>query len=121
VNELVRKLTEEQPVQASLRPEATLEYFEAAVDRRYVHVLFPGTRGGTELGVALDEAASDLSGADFEAGTGEVTLVGDLVLDYVKVRLHARIALDSLQGRGRLEVLEDEDESAEPVAQEEAT
>lgn len=108
MNELVQRLTEEQPVQASLRPAATMENFKAAIDRGYVHILFPGTKGGTELGVELDPEASDLSSADFAAGTGEVSVVGDLVLDYVKVRLHARIDLPGLEGLGRLEVLEDE-------------
>lgn len=108
MNDLVQRLTEEQHVVASLRPEATAEAFKEALDRRYVHIKFTETRGGTELGVPLDEQASDLSGADFENRTGTVKVVGDLTLDYVKVRLHAAIDLASLEGTGRLEVLEDE-------------
>jgi hypothetical protein len=107
MNELVQKLTKDQPVIASLRPEPTLEYFKAAVDRGYVHVLFTETRGGTELGVRIDPAYSDLSGADWEHRTGSVKVGGELILDYVRVRCHATIDLASLRGTGRLEILEE--------------
>lgn len=116
MNDLVRRLTEEQRVIASLRPERTVEELKAAIDREYVHVKFTETRGGTELGVPLDQEASDVSSADFEAGTGSVRIVGDLTLDYVKVRCHATIDLATLEGTGRLEVLEDEAESPPPPA-----
>jgi hypothetical protein len=116
VNDLVQRLTQEQHVVASLRPEATVQAFKEALDRRYVHIKFTETRGGTELGVPLDEAASDLTGADFDHGTGKVRVVGDLTLDYVKVRLHATVDLATLEGTGRLEVLEDEPQpEAEPA------
>lgn len=114
MNDLVQRLTAEQHVVASLRPETTVQAFKEALDRKYVHIKFTQTRGGTELGVPLDESASDLSGADFEKGSGRVKVVGDLTLDYVKVRMHATIDLATLEGTGRLEVLEDEPEAAEP-------
>src|SRR4051794_9289230 len=85
VNELVQKLTKEQDIEASLRPEPTLEYFKAAVDRGYVHVKFIHTRGGTELGVRIDPELSDLSGANWQDGTGSIRIAGVLVLDYVRV------------------------------------
>src|SRR4029079_8911625 len=109
VNELVQKLTQEQPVEASLRPEPTLEYFKAAVDRGYVHVKFINTRGGTELGVRIDPERSDLTGANWENGTGEIKVAGELTLDYVRVRCYATIDLASLKGTGHLEILEDLD------------
>lgn len=107
MNDLVQRLTKEQPVVASLRPEPSLEAFKAAVDREYVHVKFTETRGGTELGVRLDPERSDLSGADWDAGTGVVTVAGELILDYVRVRCVAKIDLETLQGTGHLEVLEE--------------
>lgn len=117
MNDLVQRLTQEQHVVASLRPETTVQAFKEALDRRYVHIKFTETRGGTELGVPLDEEASDLSGADFDNGTGKVRVVGDLTLDYVKVRLHSTIDLATLEGTGRLEVLEDEPQpEAEPAS-----
>jgi hypothetical protein len=111
MNDLVQRLTEEQKIEASLRPEATAEAFKEAVDRGYVHVLFPGTRGGTELGVRLDEAACDLAAADFAAAAGSAHLEGELVLDYVKVRFIGDVDLATLEGRGRLQPVE----QSEPV------
>ena len=107
MNDLVQRLTVEQPIVASLRPEPTVEAFKAAIDRGYVHAKFTETRGGTELGIRL-EPESDLSGADFASGTGRVTIVGRLVLDYVPVRFHGTIDLATLAGTGRLEPLEAE-------------
>jgi hypothetical protein len=103
MSELVARLTNEQNVEFSSRPEPTLEAFQAAIDRGYVHIRFAGSRGATELGVKLDMKKSDLAGANLAAGTGSVEIVGDLVLDYVPVRLFARIDLPALKGVGRLE------------------
>jgi hypothetical protein len=105
MNELVQRLTQEQPVKVSLRPEATVDAFKAALDRGYVHILFTETRGGTELGVGVDPASLDRSGADFAKQTGEVKLAGDLTLDYERVRCHAKIDLATLHGTGWLEPL----------------
>lgn len=103
MNDLVQRLTTEQPVELSLRPETDLASFRAALDRGYVHVKFTETRGGTELGF---EPTVDAAGADLEAGTGSVGLSGKLILDYVPVRLHATIDLATLKGTGRLEPTE---------------
>ncbi|HEX7184366.1 MAG TPA: MbtH domain protein [Thermoanaerobaculia bacterium] len=107
MNDLVQRLTQEQEIEASLRPEPTVQAFKAAIDRGYVHAKFPNTRGGTELGIPLDRERSDLSGADFENGQGSVRIVGELVLDYTKVRFHGVIDLATFKGTGRLEPLED--------------
>ncbi len=106
MSDLIERLSHDQPVVASLRPEATIEAFKGAIDRGYVHVLFTETRGGTELGLRLDPAQLDLSSADFEHSTGSVQVSGELVLDYVPVRCHATIDLSTLRGTGRLERLE---------------
>jgi len=89
----------------SLRPARTVKALQESLERGYVLVKFTGTRGGTELGVPLDRERSDLSGADFEQERGRVRIVGDLTLDYVKVRCIADIELPSLQGNGKLEPL----------------
>ncbi len=119
MNDLVERLTKEQPIEASLRPEPTLEAFQEALDRGYVHCKFINTKGGTELGIRMDEEESDLSKADFEEGTGSVKIVGNLILDYVRVRFHGTIELPDLAGQGYLEVLEEvspgQIESAETV------
>ena len=114
MNDLVERLTKEQAIVVSLRPEPTLAAFKAALDRRYVHVLFTETKGGTELGVRIANEDLDLSHADLENGTGELTIAGDLTLDYVPVRCHAKIDIASLKGTGWLTIREVE-APAEPA------
>jgi len=100
---LVEKLCEgDHPVEASLRPEKSVKALKDRIDLGYVHIKFTNTRGGTELGVRLDQDALNLSQADFENQAGEVHLEGDLTLDYVKVRCIADIDLKTLDGRGHL-------------------
>lgn len=95
------------PVEVSLRPEKTIELLKECLDRGYVHVRFTGTRGGTELGIPLDREKADLSQANLESGTGRIKIVGNLTLDYVKVRCVADIDLPALNGWGKLERVDD--------------
>jgi hypothetical protein len=108
MSDLVRRLSEgRHPVEAGLRPERTVQAFQKRIDMGYVFVKFTDTRGGTELGVRLDQDATDLSGADFSAEKGTVHLEGPLTLDYVKVRCIADIDLETLTGTGHLELVEE--------------
>jgi hypothetical protein len=108
MSDLVQRLSEGQhPVAIHLRPERTVKALKERIDRGYVHVKFTGTRGGTELGVPLDRQRTDVSAADFENEVGRLTIVGELSLDYVKVRCIAEVELPSLEGFGRLEPLGD--------------
>ena len=107
MDELVQRLsTGDHSVEASLHPEKTVQAFKECIERGYVHIKFPNTRGGTELGVRLDPEATDLSQADFNNHTGSVRLVGGLTLNYVKVRSIADIELTTLEGKGHLEPVE---------------
>jgi hypothetical protein len=109
MNDLVKRLSEGQhPIVVSLRPERTVAALKECLDRGFVHIKFTETRGGTELGVPIDPQRSNFSGADLERGTGALTIVGDLTLDFVRVRLTAEVQLPDLRGRGHLE----------PIAQE---
>lgn len=104
MSELVSKLC------VGKHPVTTARYKTAAelgecIERGFVLVKFTETRGGTELGIPLDTARSRTTGADFKNGTGTVELVGELSLDYEKVRCIAEIDLQSLSGEGRLERL----------------
>jgi hypothetical protein len=89
-----------------LRPKVSAVILKGCIDRGYVNIIFPATKGGTELGVRLDRHASDLSQADFENQTGVAHLVGSLTLNGVKVRCLADIDLTTLAGHGHLEVIE---------------
>lgn len=106
---LVKYLSEgKHPIEAGLRPQRTVRIFKEAVERGYVHVKFTDTRGGTELGIRLDKRASDFTNADFEAGTGEVHVEGDLSLNFIKIRCIADIDISTLAGTGYLNRLDDE-------------
>ena len=102
-NDLVSRLSEgDHPVEASLRPEKTVQIFKERIDLGHLHIKFTDTKGGTELGVRLDKDAIDLSKADFEAGKGTAHLEGKLTLNYIPVRCIVDIDLTSLAGQGRL-------------------
>ena len=91
----------------SQRPEPSVKALKEAIDNGYVRVKFTETKGGTELGFKVDPNASDLSGANFDEGTGKVKVVGNLTLDYVKVRCIAYLNLTTLDGVGNLEKVEE--------------
>ena len=104
MNDLVRKLCQgDHPVEVSLRPNKTLEALKEWIDRKFVHIRFTDTKGGTELGFALDPESTEIGQADFDKASGSVRLVGSLTLDYVKVRCIANIQLETLSGLGHLE------------------
>ena len=81
----------------------TAAAFSERLDNGLIHVEFPETRGGTRIGVRVDNNSSDISQADLEKATGKVRIVGHLVLDYVPVRCVVDIALPEFTGTGRLE------------------
>lgn len=104
MDELVQRLAEgDHPVVTQRYRSA--EELKQAVDRGYVLVKFTDTRGGTELGFRLDNAATDLSRADFSQAQGIIHVVGNLTLNYVKVRGVADVDLATLEGTGHLEIL----------------
>lgn len=108
MNELVQRLSEgDHSVEASLCPDKTATALKQQIDLEYVHIKFTKTRGNTDLGVRLDPEFCDLSQANFEQQTGEVHLVGSLILNYVKVRCIADIDLATLEGKGHLELIKE--------------
>lgn len=106
MDELVRRLSQGKHPIAARRAESA-EDLKRSIDRDYVLVTFTDTRGGTELGIRLDPAATDLSDADFDRATGVVHLAGNLTLNYVRVLCVADIDLATLEGQGHLEILEE--------------
>ena len=104
MTDLPQRLTKEQRVVFEARRDDGLSELKAAVDRKFVHVKFTETRGGTELGVPVD-VGSDVSGADWAKKKGMIHLEGDLELDGVRVRCIADLDIASLQGTGCLRIL----------------
>jgi len=110
MDELVQRLSQgEHNVEVTIRPEKTFEEFRACLERKYVHITFTDTRGGTELGVRLEDGGTDLSSGDFDNQRGSVKLIGTLSLNYVKVRCITKINLEDFRGTGHLEPLGVED------------
>ena len=106
MNELVERLTKEQPVETA-RPEKTAKALKECIDRDYVHVMFKNT--GTEVGIQLDRRDCKFDEGNFEEAKGAVHLVGGLILNYDKVRCIADIDLTTCEGTGRLEPVSDEE------------
>jgi hypothetical protein len=105
MSSLVQKLQTEQPVELRVLPERGMAGLKDSIARGWLQVRFTETKGGTQLGVPIDRGASDFTKADFEHGSGSIRIVGNLTLDYVRVRCIAEIDLSTLKGTGRLEPL----------------
>lgn len=105
MNELVERLQQEQDIEADYPADGGVQEFREAIGRSYVHMKFVNTRGGTVLGVRLDENRCDFSNADFDNGKGEAVVVGHLVLNYNKVRFSGKVDLATLEGKGKLTYL----------------
>ena len=115
MSDLVQRLaTGEHPI-TSGGPDPSVQRLKEAIDRKYVHIKFTQTKGGTDLGVRLDEEACSFDQADFENSTGKIHVEGTLTLDYVPVRCVADLDLDSLDGTGHLVIVDTppDEESAE--------
>ncbi|CAG0927426.1 hypothetical protein TFLX_00460 [Thermoflexales bacterium] len=105
MDELAQRLSEgDHPITSQRYKSA--EELKQAIERGYVLVKFTDTRGGTELGLRLEQERCDLSRADFAQSTGTVQLAGTLTLNYIKVRGHAQLELATLNGTGHLEIIE---------------
>lgn len=106
MDELVERLSVEGQNVVVGGPSPSVEELQRRItDLGYVFIKFPDSRGGTDLGVRVDESATDTGGADFTSGTGKVRIEGTTTLNYVQVRCVADIDLSSLSGTGHLIVL----------------
>jgi hypothetical protein len=102
MDDLTKRLTVDQPViMGGLDP--TLDDLRIrTTELAYILLKFTQTRGGTELGFPLDREATDLSQANFVAGTGTAHIEGALTLNGDPVRCVADLDLATLKGTGRL-------------------
>lgn len=107
MDELVSRLAQgDHPVTVG-GPRPSLEEFQKRVtEMGYVFLKFPETRGGTDLGVRVDQSATDVSQADFARQQGVVHVEGTLTLNYMPVRCVADIDLATLKGTGHLAILQ---------------
>ena len=106
INELVKRLsTEKHEVTIGNREEPYSEIKERLIDMKYIHITFPNTNGGTELGINVDTDSCDLKNADFEKGVGSVHIEGTTNLNYCDVRCVAEIDLKTKKGQGSLVIV----------------
>ncbi len=105
MDELVQRLAEGDHPLGTQRYKSA-DDLKQAIERNYVLVKFTDTRGGTELGLRLDNALTNLSETDFGQSRGTAHLVGNLTLNYVKVRCVADVDIATLEGQGHLEILD---------------
>jgi uncharacterized protein YbdZ (MbtH family) len=103
---LERLLRPQQAVEVRLRPEQSVEALHKRIQQGHVYVKFTGTRGGTELGIKLNQESIRMEKADFAKGVGIVHLEGTLKLNYKNVRCIADIDLTTLSGQGHLQLIE---------------
>jgi len=106
INELVKRLsTGKHEVTIGNRKEPYSEIKERLIDMKYIHITFPNTKGGTELGINVDTGNCDLKNADFEKGVGSVHIEGTTNLNYCDVRCTADIDLKTKKGQGSLVIV----------------
>lgn len=106
MNTLTERLTVVQPVVVGGSDPTREELRDRIGTLEHVLIKFTQTRGGTELGFAVDRQASDLGKADFDNGTGNVHVEGDLTLNGDRVRCIADIDLATLTGTGQLRLVD---------------
>ncbi|HZO70901.1 MAG TPA: hypothetical protein VFB60_01790 [Ktedonobacteraceae bacterium] len=107
MNDLVQRLSQGSHAVIVGGPRPSLEEFKQRVEHMgYVFIKFTSTQGGTDLGVRVDKAATDLGQANFDQRSGIAHVEGNLTLNYVKVRCVADIDLSTLGGTGHLVALE---------------
>jgi hypothetical protein len=113
MNELTERLaTGDHPVTLGGPSPSCDELKQRIEEIGWVHIKFTDTRGGTDLGIRLDQEKTDLSEADFENGKGTIHVEGTLTLNNDPVRLIADLDLATLDGTGHLEPREVESDDA---------
>ncbi|MFL5663573.1 MAG: MbtH domain protein, partial [Ktedonobacteraceae bacterium] len=99
MDELVQRLSEgEHPVTGGDLQPSIEELKKRIEEIGYAFIKFTDTKGGTDLGVKVDRAATVLSRANFDQASGGVHIEGTLTLNYVKIRCVADIDLATLTG-----------------------
>ncbi len=99
---LVTRLSgEDHRVEVRTVVEDKAAYLRDRLEVGYLHVFFPDTRGGTELGIQLESDCIKSALAGVASGD-DISLRGHLVLDDVAAVCHVRLRPSDLVGRGGL-------------------
>jgi hypothetical protein len=103
MSDLVARLSvgDHPVVVGGFRPSVE-DFKNRVTDMGYAFVKFTDTVGGTDLGFAVDHAATRLEGADFDEASGMAHVEGVLTLDGTAVTVVADIELSTMAGTGHL-------------------
>jgi hypothetical protein len=101
VDDLTQRLSVNQSVVVG-GPNPSLDELKKRLEIGYVFIKFTETRGGTDLNLRMDRAATDLSSADLDEGSGTLHVEGLLILNNDPVRCIADIDVATLKGTGQL-------------------
>ena len=102
LDELVERLSKgRHKVVIGERNESYKEIEERIKDG-FFHIKFIETRGGTELGINVDQSKTNINEIDLE--TGLLHIEGKTNLNYTDVRLVADIDMKSKSGEGFLQI-----------------
>jgi uncharacterized protein YbdZ (MbtH family) len=80
---------------------------EDSLKRQFVHFTFADTQGKTTVGIKIDPQKTVLNSVDFEHQLGTIHMEGTFILDYVLLKCGMDIDLVTLEGEGRVEILEE--------------
>jgi len=112
MDDLVERLSNKQSIDFESRADTLEEVKERLTEMKFVFITFTETKGGTELGIEVDIDLTDIKNADFDKGTGVISVVGTCILNYQKVRCNAEVDLFTKKGIGYLEPL---DSNSNPI------
>lgn len=84
----------------------SVDELRASLHRQYLLIEVEGTRGGTELGIALGADTAHNARVALDRGDDRIELSGELTLNYVPLRCVADIVPATQRGRARFEVVE---------------
>lgn len=102
MDNLIMRLSEgEHPVLFESRTE-NLKDIKERIEKGFVFITFTGTKGGTELGIDIEQDRTDISDVDFEKNVGTLKIVGTCNLNYQKIRCIAKIDISTRKGSGYL-------------------
>lgn len=104
MDDLIKKLGEGEHPLTTLGYRSSTE-LKRAVESGYVLVKFTDRRGGTELGLRLEPGCSNLTTDDWDHGSGNIHLIGYVILDNIKVRCIADVDIANHRGTGHLEII----------------
>lgn len=84
------------------------EALKESIKNGHIHLTFTDTKGQTCLSLALDTQKTMSTQKNLEKDTEEVSIEGNLVLDFSHIRCLAKIRLPSMQGAGTLKLIRHE-------------